>query len=100
MSGDEGDYWRDVKPLLKERSQQNRASNREGGAHMLTEAGLSFESKNDGAHLIVRHYPLVIDFWPGTGLWQVRGKPFRRRGVRNLINYAKQQDTKEGRSNG
>ena len=96
MSGDEGDYWRDVKPAMKERSAQKRANNREGSAHFLKEAGLSFESKNDGAHLIVRHYPLVIDFWPGTGLWQVRGKPFRRRGVRSLIDYARKNNT-EGR---
>jgi hypothetical protein len=85
--GDMGDYWRDVTPALKERSREKRASNREHSARLLRDAGIQFESKNDGAHLIVCG---SVDFWPGTGLWQVRGTPRQRRGVRSLIKHIKE----------
>ena len=90
--GDMGDYWRDVKPALKERSQQKRADNREQSARLLTEAGIQFVTRNSGAHLIVTAANgRTFDFWPGTGLWRMRGDPRDRRGVRSLIRAASQQ---------
>ena len=83
--GDIGDYWRDVKTALKEDSQRKRANNRDASAWNLTAAGIPFESKNGGAHLVVSAAGLVVDFWPGTGLWVVRNTNERRRGVRSLI---------------
>lgn len=71
--------------------QQRRASNREGSAAMLDAAGITYELKNSGAHLIVRHDGLVVDFWPGTGKFTVRGekdragRPVYQRGVRSLL---------------
>ena len=76
--GDMGDYWRDVRPAMKEESQRRRSSNRESSSRLLTEAGISFESKNEGSHLIVSGQGAVVDFWPGTGLWIVRGSKERR----------------------
>jgi hypothetical protein len=35
--------------------------------------GIGFISKNDGAHLICEFDDDTVDFWPGTGRWQVRG---------------------------
>jgi hypothetical protein len=93
--GDMGDFWRDVKPAMKERSQQKRAGNREQSARSLTDAGIQFLSRNAGAHLIViganGH---TYDFWPGTGLWRMRGSTRDHRGVRSLIRAA-QPTTKE-----
>lgn len=83
--GDMGDYWRDVRPAMKEESQRKRSSNRESSSRLLAEAGISFEPKNGGSHLIVSGAGVVVDFWPGTGLWVVRGSKERRRGVRQLI---------------
>lgn len=77
----------------KEMGQQKRASNRESSAQLLTEAGITFKSKNGGAHLIVdggNHG--IFNFWPGTGLWMRSGaKSSKRRnyGVRNLIHVLK-----------
>lgn len=48
------DYWRDAKPAMQEASQQRRASNRANSAALLRANGVPFESKNGGAHLIVR----------------------------------------------
>lgn len=56
--------------------------NRPAAAQMLKQAGIPFESKNGGAHLIVAGR---YDFWPGTGLWQARGEATKQRGVRRLI---------------
>jgi len=83
--GDMGDYWRDVKPAMKEDSRRKRASNRNSSAANLAAAGIQFESKNGGSHLVASAADLVVDFWPGTGLWIVRGTGERRRGVRHLI---------------
>lgn len=74
---------------MRKMSQEKRASNREASAAMLIEAGIQFESKNDGAHLIVAD---KYDFWPGTGLWMERGKTQRSRGVRGLIKRIKLVD--------
>ena len=65
--------------------QQRRANNRASSAERLAAAGVSFESKNDGAHLIVTAGVKRIDFWPGTGLWIVRGESKRRYGVDALL---------------
>lgn len=78
---DTGDFWRAV----RSERQAKRASNREDSAAMLLTAGLKFETKNLGAHLIVRALGLTVDFWPGTGLWIVRNPKREGRGVQRLI---------------
>lgn len=76
-----GDFWRDVNAARQEK----RAVNRKSSAEMLREAGVAFEEKNDGAHLVVQALGKVVDFWPGTGLWIARGQRRRSYGVRGLI---------------
>lgn len=63
-----------------------RANNRESSPRILAERGISFESKNEGAHLIVTIGGMVVDFWPGTGKFITRGpKSKTGRGVFNLL---------------
>ena len=69
---------------------EKRAANRVNSEQMLLDAGLVFESKNAGAHLIVQGKKGIIDFWPGTGKYVCRGGPFGR-GVRNVIALAQQK---------
>ena len=80
--GDMGEIFND----MKEESKDRRSSHREQSPLMLEDAGIQFESKNKGAHLIVEGSECFIDFWPGTGKWIARNgkKGF---GVRNLIKY-------------
>lgn len=69
-------------------SSQRRARHRQSSPEMLAAAGIAFETKNAGAHLIVTHNGRTVDFWPGTGLWHLRPHDGRkRRGVRELIAY-------------
>lgn len=82
--GNLSDYWRDV----REYRQDKRTANRRSSDRVLRDAGISFEEKNGGSHLIVRQGDHVIDFWPGTGLWINRSTPRdRRRGVFTLIDF-------------
>lgn len=80
---DMGDIFND----LKKYKQEKRADNRASSQNILAKSGFLFESKNMGAHLIVKQSNVVIDFWPGTGLWQVRGRGRSKRGVQNLIAF-------------
>lgn len=82
---DDGQIWRDLKAIKSEK----RASNRISSEQMLIAAGVNFTSNNAGAHLIVQSDSKTIDFWPGTGLWIVRGNKKRHRGVRGLIKLIK-----------
>ena len=69
--------------------QAKRAKNRASSPEMLKQAGITFEVKNGGAHLVVGDW----DFWPGTGLWRARrpknGRHAKGYGVRNLIKMVK-----------
>ena len=72
---------------IKKIQQEKRADNRAQSADILRAAGIAFTSNNDGAHLIVTAGHAVVDFWPGTGLWIVRGNATQKRGVRNLLKH-------------
>lgn len=72
--------------FMRERSRAKRSHNREQSATLLENSGIEFERKNDGAHLIILSNP-KIDFYPGTGLWRVRGENKSHRGVRHLLKY-------------
>ena len=90
--GDMGDAFK----AMREDSKARRSVNREGGAILLRCHGIDFESKNDGAHLIVQARGHTIDFWPGTGLWRMRGSTQRHRGAKKLVAFCKAaQSTKE-----
>lgn len=81
---DVGDDYR----ALREESQQRRANNRVKSAEYLTAHGISFESKNHGAHLVVSYGSVTLDFWPGTGKWISRcGK--KGFGVHKLVEFLK-----------
>ena len=77
---------KDVFNAMKEHSQEKRRTNRVQCTQALTKAGVMFEEKNNGAHLIVEGNDCFIDYWPGTGRWKTRNgeKGF---GVRNLISH-------------
>lgn len=72
----------------KEASRDKRASNTVRSTQILVDHGIKFESKNNGAHLIVTGLNGLIDFWPSTGKYIVR-KGGDGRGVFNLLNLCK-----------
>lgn len=79
-------YARAEEVGMVQESIERRAKNRDGGAEILSKAGVEFESKNGGAHLVVRHAGKTVDFWPGTGKFIPREpRPKHGRGVFNLL---------------
>ena len=90
--GDEGEFWKDVRPELKKRSRISRGRNRKQGAQALKVNRIPFLSKNYGAHLIVcpDDVKLRVDYWPGTGLWRSYGGLTEGRGIDSLLAYLKQ----------
>lgn len=80
----------EITEMYKDRSKESsarRASHREQSPQMLEGAGIPYQSKNGGAHLIVEGNTSFIDFWPGTGKWIERGTAVKGFGVRNLIKH-------------
>lgn len=76
---------------MREHGQQRRAANREDSPALLRQHGVTFDSRNNGAHLIVKHAGKTVDFWPGTGKWIDRFAPSGRapngRGVFKLLKH-------------
>lgn len=75
--GDMGEVFR----ALREHGQDKRASNRESSAQVLIDRGVAYTSHNAGAHLVVTHNGVTVDFWPGTGRWIGRNGWGEGRGV-------------------
>ena len=75
------EMWREV----KKHSQDKRERNRNNGAKALRERDILFETRNSGAHLIVYHNGLRVDYWPGTGYWIVKDGGRKGRGIRRLL---------------
>lgn len=96
----DSEMWR----AIRKSSQEKRDQNRQHGAARLLETGTgaSFQSRNGGAHLIVSlpKSGRMIDYWPGTGLWIVRGTPgglkYQHRGIDKLIAFIKEQEGRDG----
>lgn len=73
---------------MREESQQRRANNRANGPVILAQNGVRYQSKNDGAHLIIMRGDVVVaDYWPGTGKWRGRRQRVSGRGVFKLIQW-------------
>lgn len=73
---------------LRADKKEKRALNTERSTQILVDHGIKFESKNNGAHLIVTGLNGLIDFWPSTGKYIVR-KGGDGRGVFNLLKLCK-----------
>jgi hypothetical protein len=73
------------------RSKERRARNRANSPKVLDREAIPYTVHNNGFHLIVSN---SVDFWPGTGLWQVRGTNTRGRGVMTLVRLIKNTQPK------
>lgn len=71
---------------LRKLKQAKRANNREASAEILRKAGVQFDARGDGVHLIITHRSNRYDFWPGTGLWKTFSG-IKGRGVGRLLKH-------------
>ena len=70
------DLMRDLKKI----HQNERADNRVVGANHLTENNIPFSLHNGGAHIVIQRPNAKIDYWPGTGKFNVTGGAQNRGG--------------------
>jgi len=80
-----GEIFAATKEQRKQESKRRKRNNLSGTMVMLGKNGISYESKNDGVHLVVYHDGKVADLWPSTGKFNIRGDNRYFRGVRLLI---------------
>ncbi|MFK3558305.1 hypothetical protein [Pasteurella multocida] len=72
----------------KQARKQVKQKNQEQNTSLLKELNIGFESKINGAYLVIKHNSKTLDFYPSTGLWWDReNKSKQYRGIRKLIDY-------------
>jgi len=86
--GDMGEVFNEMRQATQER----RAKNTRSSTELLEASKVQFMARNGGSHLIVKAGKRVVDFWPSTGLWIVRGEKAKHGGVMRLIEYARHQE--------
>lgn len=69
---------------LRQEGRVKKSRNLEFATKYLIDNNIVFESKNCGLHLIVSNEHLIIDYWPSTGLFKVRGHDYQGRGINTL----------------
>lgn len=96
--GDVGEFWRDVKDVLKEEKEKKSKDNYAliSILNRYPEV-IEYQIKNDGYHYIVTHTKdskkTVIDVWPSTGRWSVRQgnkkhpRTKKGRGVAHMLKF-------------
>lgn len=72
----------EVLNAMRQHKKHSRANNTVKRTELLKSHGIKFESKNNGAHLILEHR---FDFWPSTGLWIDRETKKRGGGIPRLL---------------
>ena len=80
---------------LRQASQDKREHNRRYSTKLLSSRRYKFKVVNNGYHLIIEELKdNLIDFWPSTGLWKVRGTNKSNRGIKSLIEYLETHGTR------
>lgn len=80
------EYMKAMQESNRQESAERRANNRERSLEILREHKVSHQVKNAGAHIVVKHAGVALDFWPGTGRWIERGGKKREgRGVFGVL---------------
>lgn len=83
-----GEFWRDMKDVVKQRSQEKRWSNYDFNKKMLHDKGIAFIEKPNGHFIILGcDGKPTHDFWATTGLIIERKTKRRSRGIRNLLRF-------------
>lgn len=83
-----GEMFNDWRAMKRQKKRENLVNSTD----LLRERSVEFESHNGGVHLIVRGAGLVVDFWPSTGKFIVRGGKTGR-GVFKLLRLVAPEST-------
>lgn len=64
-------------------------SGRDYAVAKIKKSGLTYESKFNDSYFIIKGIKGMVEFYPGTGVFNCKDTGYRGRGVDNLIKYAK-----------
>lgn len=77
----------------------SRHDNIQRAMEALGRAGIAFESRNGGSHLLVSHNGLRVEFAPGTGNWWLNEhNAYRGRGCKELIRFLTERPDSRARA--
>lgn len=82
--GDMGEYWRDVKPYLKERRQQHIEKMGKSGNKNVEALGYPFEHFDNNHQFAIKTDKGIVDYWATTGTWIFRKSRKRGKGLYSL----------------
>lgn len=80
-----GEYWRDVKPYLKERRKKHVANSGKGIPGRLESEGLEFDFYESTRQFAIHAPGETVDYWATTGTWIFRKSKKRGRGIGSLL---------------
>ncbi|MGM0166959.1 hypothetical protein IGI39_004018 [Enterococcus sp. AZ135] len=88
--GDMGDYWRDVKPYLKERRQKHVQHMGNSASRNIEKLGYDYKHYPNNHQFAIETKKGIIDYWGTTGTWIDRRTKKRGKGLESLRNYLSQ----------
>lgn len=86
---DMGEYWRDVKPFLKERRERHIEKMGNSSLKNIKKLGFDFTHYENNHQFAIETSKGIIDYWGTTGTWIDRKTKKRGRGLRSLQDYIK-----------
>lgn len=82
--GEMGEVWREVRAARKEENRKRW----DDALLALDAAGLSYCTPTAGC-ITVSQNPDVVDFWPSSGKWRLRGATRNLHGLNELVHWFK-----------
>ncbi|WP_265458764.1 hypothetical protein [Enterococcus sp. HY326] len=79
-----GEYWRDVKPFLKERRQRHVEKMGTNASRNITKLGFPFTEYPENKQFTIETPKGIVDYWGTTGTWIFRKSRKRGKGLHSL----------------
>lgn len=90
--GDMGEYWRDIKPVLKEKHKKHVARMGNSTSKNIERLGYPFTHYPENHQFAIETEKGVIDYWGTTGTWIVRKTRKRGKGLHSLREFLKSDE--------
>ncbi|MFJ7951564.1 hypothetical protein ACIQZG_08555 [Lysinibacillus sp. NPDC096418] len=84
-----GEFWRDMKPLQKERNQKKKESDYHSSKRLLKAQKIQHIEHDNGHFVVADKNGVFYDFWATTGLFINRKTKRRGRGIKDLLKLVK-----------
>ncbi|WP_449260511.1 hypothetical protein [Enterococcus casseliflavus] len=85
--GEMAEYWKDVKPYLKERRTQHVKRMGDSATKNIKDLGFEFNHYPNNHQFAINTPKGMIDYWGTTGTWIDRKTKIRGKGLHSLRKY-------------